>query len=373
MEEPFLAMRGEEGNPESARAHGERVRTTIAHDGSATITCGGHSMSPAIALGEKVRVVEARRLQKGDVALFFAGDALVLHRITLRIPLGDDALLVHAGDATRWRGGLTREKRVLGRVPEAAREVSLSRSIETLAGTARSRVGARFRSLTRPSPRPERVPPSPESVGEAYDLGAAGFDARFSADPRTAKRFRVIDRAQRRIARTGRVLEIGCGSGRLLSTVEAPIKIGVDVSRGLLAEAKKRGIEAVFADAHALPFGDHSFDAVLAGNGVFRHLDYPRAFAECARVLVNGGRLAVHQYAYDPITLRGLLGIERRTLCPLDVVDLEEIRRPAREAGFEEEKLELWRSVPMYPYVVPIPEPIAGRLWNHVSFIFRKA
>jgi len=44
-----------------------------------------------------------------------------------------------------------------------------------------------------------------------------------------------------------------------------------------------------------------------------------------------------------------------------------------QRAGFVEDELYLWRSVPFWPYAVRLPEPVAWRLWDHVTFVFRKA
>lgn len=210
-------------------------------------------------------------------------------------------------------------------------------------------------------------------VGLGYDAGADGFDDRLASNPITVRRFGIIDASQRAIAAGRRVaLEIGCGTGRLLATLDARVRIGVDVSRGLLAHAVRRDLPVALADAHSMPFSDAVFDAVTAGNAVFRYLDYPRAFRECARVLVPGGRLAVHQYAawtFSP--RRPLRPVQPDN--PLHVSDLDEVRSPARDAGFVEERVHLWRTLSFPPYLVRIPVRLARlRLWSHVVFIFRK-
>ena len=224
--------------------------------------------------------------------------------------------------------------------------------------------------MSEPDDRPG--PPGPREIGRRYDEGADGYDARLASDPRTLRRFAILDEAQRAIARgVDRALEIGCGTGRLLATLEARSVIGVDVSAALLVRAKARRLVVARADAHALPFADGSFDAVLAGNAVFRYLDAARALAECARVLRGGGRLAVHQYAAHPWSPRRPFG-KLLDGHPGHLRSLEELRRPARAAGLVEERVDLWRGLRLPPYLVRIPEPIAWRFWEQVTFVFRK-
>jgi len=195
-----------------------------------------------------------------------------------------------------------------------------------------------------------------------YDGGAAGYDERFRADPRTPRRYAIVEAPALAIAR-GRVLELGCGTGRLLASARAPVRVGIDVAPAMLARAAARGLTVARADAHALPFGSGSFDAILAGNAVFGHLDARRAFAECARVLAPGGRIAVHQLAARPFSLR------RPRAAPGLLGDLEELRGPARAAGLVEKELHLFRGLPVWPYAVRVPAWV-GRLWTHVVILF---
>jgi ubiquinone/menaquinone biosynthesis C-methylase UbiE len=217
-----------------------------------------------------------------------------------------------------------------------------------------------------------RTVPDPLTTGRQYDEGADGLDAQFAGSRATVRRFAVIDEPQRRCSRGAeRVLEIGCGTGRLLATLGGRLCVGIDVSEGMLRVAAGKELSVMCADAHRLPFAGGSFEAITAGNGVFRYLDYDRAFAECARVLRRGGCLAVHQYSRRSLRLRTRRQLEADD--PLHVGDLAEVRRPAGAAGFVEEKLYLWRNVSFWPYVVRLPELVAWRLWDHATFVFRKA
>jgi len=214
-----------------------------------------------------------------------------------------------------------------------------------------------------------RRAPAATDVGAGYDEVAEGYDDRHRSW-RTVRRFERIDAPQLRIARGARrVLEIGCGTGRLLAKARAHRRVGLDVSRRMVAQAAGRGLRVVAGSAERLPFADHSFDAVLSGNGVFVYVDYASCFAECARVLAPGGRLAAHQYAARTWSPRRLL--HPAEPYPLHLTSLDQLVAPARAVGFEVEKVHLWRSVRVYPYALAIPDWLPGRWWNHCTIVFR--
>jgi SAM-dependent methyltransferase len=101
-----------------------------------------------------------------------------------------------------------------------------------------------------------------------------------------------------------RVLDIGCGNGS--TTIEAAtrvrpggVAVGVDVSPPMLAFAHRRAsasgvTEATFvqADAQVHAFDRGSFDAVISRNGLMFFEDPDAAFANLARSLRPGGRIA---------------------------------------------------------------------------------
>jgi demethylmenaquinone methyltransferase/2-methoxy-6-polyprenyl-1,4-benzoquinol methylase len=112
-----------------------------------------------------------------------------------------------------------------------------------------------------------------------------------------------IDRAWRRrtIAalrlRPGdRALDLACGSGDLAAAAaeEGARVIALDFSAGMLRAARVRGVPSlVRGDALALPLADGTVDAVVSGFALRNFVDLAAAFAECARVLRAGGRLAL--------------------------------------------------------------------------------
>jgi ubiquinone/menaquinone biosynthesis C-methylase UbiE len=113
-------------------------------------------------------------------------------------------------------------------------------------------------------------------------------------------------------------LDIGTGTGavlRVLGRRAAPVRlVGCDRSLPMLARARRAaaGVEAVAADAGALPFRNECFDLVTA-NFVLSHLpDYRGALREVFRVLRPAACLRLSNWApaTDPCSTawRDLLG-----------------------------------------------------------------
>ena len=93
------------------------------------------------------------------------------------------------------------------------------------------------------------------------------------------------------------VLDVGTGEGQIarrLMAADADRVIGIDPTASQIVEAAQRGGGPAYARAGAdeLPFGDNSFDAVLACL-VYEHIEtMDAAIGETARVLRPGGRFA---------------------------------------------------------------------------------
>ena len=106
-----------------------------------------------------------------------------------------------------------------------------------------------------------------------------------------------------------RVLEIGPGSGLF---TEALVRAGgggvplvcLDVQPEMLEKVRRRlGQHApamVCATASALPFHDASFERILMVSVLGEVPDRPGALRECARVLREGGALAITESLPDP-------------------------------------------------------------------------
>ncbi|ACY16650.1 class I SAM-dependent methyltransferase [Haliangium ochraceum] len=110
-----------------------------------------------------------------------------------------------------------------------------------------------------------------------------------------------------RFGRGKRVLEVGCGTGLLLERFAdfADSALGIDLSGGMLAKARARGLAVAQASATALPFPDAHFDVVCSFK-VLPHVSEIRlALAEMARVTRPGGHVLAE--FYNPRSLRYLV------------------------------------------------------------------
>ena len=89
------------------------------------------------------------------------------------------------------------------------------------------------------------------------------------------------------------ILDLGCGKGRFASHLVASGArvVGLDLSTAMLGQA--RGLDRVKASARRLPFGDQTFDAVVAIE-VLEHVGtIDGVLDEARRVLKPGGRLVI--------------------------------------------------------------------------------
>lgn len=118
-----------------------------------------------------------------------------------------------------------------------------------------------------------------------------------------------------RLPASARVLEIGCGTGAMLRALArredfTGHAVGIDQSpvfvdaarRFADAEGVGERLQFDVGDAHAIPYSDASFDAIIV-NTVMSHVSSPDAvLAEVARVLRPGGKAAIFDGDYASLT-----------------------------------------------------------------------
>jgi SAM-dependent methyltransferase len=104
-----------------------------------------------------------------------------------------------------------------------------------------------------------------------------------------------------------RVLDIATGTGWTAREVawRGAQVTGVDIAHDLVAAARARAdaealrIDFEVADAEALPFADHAFDAAISTCGIMFAARPEAAAAELARVVRPGGRIALTTWRPD--------------------------------------------------------------------------
>jgi demethylmenaquinone methyltransferase/2-methoxy-6-polyprenyl-1,4-benzoquinol methylase len=93
------------------------------------------------------------------------------------------------------------------------------------------------------------------------------------------------------------VVDLACGTGDLteLAVARGARVVGVDFAREMLRGATRRGIAASFVqgDGAALPFASGSASVALCGFALRNFVSLPEVFAELARIIEPGGRIAL--------------------------------------------------------------------------------
>jgi demethylmenaquinone methyltransferase/2-methoxy-6-polyprenyl-1,4-benzoquinol methylase len=115
-------------------------------------------------------------------------------------------------------------------------------------------------------------------------------------------RRRAADALQ--LARSSRVVDLASGTGDFCRELRRRgyRPVGVDLSFGMLAAARTSS-PLVQGDCLRLPLADHTVDGVTCGFALRNFVDLDAFFAELARVLRPGGRIALLEVAEPPNAL----------------------------------------------------------------------
>lgn len=122
----------------------------------------------------------------------------------------------------------------------------------------------------------------------------------------------VRENMQREVAAPLRVLDLGCGTGYIVTQLasDSGVMFALDIAEGMLRVAKsrasedkknKRNIHYVCADAEAVPLKENSIDLVVSNFAIQWCPDKQVLFQEIARVLVPGGRFIFSMPGVDTL------------------------------------------------------------------------
>ncbi|MCZ6483053.1 MAG: class I SAM-dependent methyltransferase, partial [Alphaproteobacteria bacterium] len=155
----------------------------------------------------------------------------------------------------------------------------------------------------------------------------------------------------------GDFLDIGTGTGRILELFGDKVErgLGIDLSREMLALARanleragRRNCRVRHGDMYKLPVPSASFDAVAIHQVLHYAADTAAAIAEAARVLRQGGRLVIVDFA------------------PHDLEFLR-LEHAHRRLGFSDDEVEGWcRAAGLVPEgTVHLPgDPLTVTIWT---------
>lgn len=126
-----------------------------------------------------------------------------------------------------------------------------------------------------------------------------------------------------------KILDVATGTGdfalesiRILNPEKV---VGVDISEGMLAIAKKKiekrhlqhRFEVVVGDSEGLPFEDHHFDAVTVAFGVRNFENLQQGLADMCRVLKPGGQVVILEFSNPKVfPVKQLYHLYSKTIMP---------------------------------------------------------
>jgi phosphatidylethanolamine/phosphatidyl-N-methylethanolamine N-methyltransferase len=190
-----------------------------------------------------------------------------------------------------------------------------------------------------------------------YDFHSRFYDATFG---RLVKRRIARAISHMNIADTDHVLDLGIGTGVSLNYYPNRGQIiGVDLSAGMLREARKKVDERGLSQAHVfqanalqLPFADSTFDHVFISHVISVVSDPIQLIREAQRVAKSDARIVIVNHFQST---NRFIALFEKWLCPLctklgwrsDLVLQDLVRRTGVEVDYRYklESIDLWETV----------------------------
>jgi SAM-dependent methyltransferase len=162
----------------------------------------------------------------------------------------------------------------------------------------------------------------------------------------------------------GAILEIGCGLGDLLASLEGTRRVGVDVSPRMIEIARVRHpeLDLRVADVERDPLPEGPFDAIVLSDAIGHLDDIQRGLSRLAPLLAPNGRLIVtyYNFVWEPVLkLAERLGL--KTPWPeQNWLSMNDIQNLLSLSGFDVVR----RGTDI---LVPVPVPVVSTLANRVG------
>jgi len=178
---------------------------------------------------------------------------------------------------------------------------------------------------------------------------------------------RLIEIHRHLIPPGSRILELGCGNGDLLGSLEPSFGLGVDFSHEMVKLAKSRHPGRSFsqADAHFLPLSSEDpFDFIILSDLLNDVWDVEAIFSMLKNVMHPRTRIVINIYSrlWGPIlTLAEKLRLAKPNLNQ-NWLTVDDIRNLLHLAGFE--VIRNWEEV-----LLPLPVPLLMGVFN--KFLIR--
>lgn len=157
-------------------------------------------------------------------------------------------------------------------------------------------------------------------------------------------------------------LELGCGQGDLLASLNPELGVGVDISIGMLRMAKSLHpqLEFVQADAQFLPFTKR-FDAVILSDLANDLWDVQAVFMNLQDVVHSRTRIILNIYSRLwelPLAVARSLRLAKPVLLQ-NWLTVDDLNGLFRITGFE--VIRAWQEI-MFPLRIPLLSPLANRV-----------
>jgi len=129
---------------------------------------------------------------------------------------------------------------------------------------------------------------------------------------------------------TGRVLDVGGGTGRVANAIRehAGEVVVADPSLGMLRQADQSQLRLACSNSESLPFPSESFERVIMVDALHHVIDHAETAREMYRVLKTGGRVIIEEPDIRTIFVKliavaeKMLFMRSHFLAPGKIVDL---------------------------------------------------